>query len=178
MELLSTISNSTPKFVENQTLPLLFDCLPDRAPPREATIERAKYWQALSALSALCLQPQLFEILVVRLTTKLDLICTPTIKSQVQEAEAEPTAAYAHSILKTIAQTLSAKVAKGHSDVPKYIDRLVPSLYNICIYSAIMSNDNYMVATDPRIIVISGEIISLVMQSLSLSLVSLHLKVV
>lgn len=166
--MLSTISDSNPKHIEEQTLPLLFGSLPDHAPPREASAERAKYRQVLSAIGALCLQPQLFETLIIRLTTKLDLICSQTIKSPIKEAEAEPTAAYAHSILKTIVQTLSAKVGKGHPDVPKYIERLVPRLYNLCIYSALLSDGSYMVATDPRLITISGEIISLVIQTLSL----------
>lgn len=168
LDLLSTISISSPRHVEEQTLPLLFSSLPDIAPPRDASAERAKYWRVLSALSVLCVQPELFETLIVRLTTKLDLICVPSSNPASEGRDVEPSAAYAHSILKTVAQTLSTKMDKNHPDVAKYVDRLLPRLYNLFIYSALLSSEQTMVATDHRLISITGEIITLVVQSVSL----------
>jgi DNA repair/transcription protein MET18/MMS19 len=149
--------------VKDKVLPMLFSSLPDQAPPREASDERAKYWRTLSALSRLCLQSELFESLIIRLTTKLDLICVPLSK----DVDVEPSAAYAHSILKTIADTLASKVDKRHLDVPKYVDRLVPHLYNLFIYSAVVPNAPDMVATDSRLVGIAAQIISLVTETLS-----------
>ncbi|EPQ56802.1 hypothetical protein GLOTRDRAFT_128555 [Gloeophyllum trabeum ATCC 11539] len=147
LDLLSTVSTRSPMHVEGTTLPLLFSTLPDRAPPREAASERAKCWQTLAFLSKLCKQPSLFETLVVRLTTKLDLICGSTAHSQ---EDIEPSAAYAHSILLTLRNVLKDKVDLGHLDVAKYLDRLATGLH--------------MVASEPRLLKTAGEIITLVVQ--------------
>lgn len=166
LDVLSTISVSAPRHVQEQTLPLLFESLPDHAPSREAASDRAKSWCVLSALSALCVHPELFEILVIRLTTKVDLICIPITKRSAEDEE--PNAAYAHSLLNIIANTLSAKVDKGHLDVAKYIDRLVPRLYNLFIYSALLGEGQGFAATDPRLVNVAGKIITLVVQCLPL----------
>ncbi|EJF59029.1 ARM repeat-containing protein [Dichomitus squalens LYAD-421 SS1] len=168
LDLLSTISSFAPSHVSGNTLPMLFTALPDRAPPRDAEAERVKYWRTLAALRKLCTQPDLFETLVVRFSTKLDLICVPS--SPIAEGEdREPSAAYAHSILKTLADVLSIKIEKGHTDVVKYVDRLVPRLYNLFIYSALASEERPMVAPDPRLLAVAAQIITLVTQSLNAS---------
>ena len=150
-----------------QTLPLLFSSLPDKAPARAATADRAKYWQILSALSKLCIQQELFEIIVIRLSTKLDLVCVPTTSSTKEsDSDFEPSAAYAHAILTTLANALRTKVELEHTDIPKYIDRLVSRLYNLFIYSALLSVDISTVAMDARVIGIAAQIITLVVQTL------------
>ncbi|TFK39917.1 Dos2-interacting transcription regulator of RNA-Pol-II-domain-containing protein [Crucibulum laeve] len=165
LDLLSSISAISPRRVEEQTLPLLFSSLPDTSPPRDAAVERAKYFRVLSALNKLCAQPELFETLVVRLTTKLDLICVPTLEENL-EVDLEPAAAYAHALLKTITSTLFTKVHQGHPDVAKYVDRLLPRVYNLFIYSALAHNPKAIIATDPRLVKVAGELITLVTQSL------------
>ena len=166
LELLTAISSTAPKHVSQTTLPLLFSSLPDTAPPRTAEAERLKYWTTLSFLGRLCLQADLFETLVVRLSTKLDLICVPQTNSGSNaEEDHEPTGAYAHSILKTLADAFRKKVARGDPDVAKYIDRLVLRLFNLHIYSALVSEGDYLPATDPRLVSVSAEIITLVVQS-------------
>ena len=85
------------------------------------------------------------------------------------EEELETAAAYAHSILKTLANVLSAKLDEGHTDVVKYIDRLVPRLYNLFIYSALVGEERPMAATDPRLLSVAAHIVTLVSQSLSAS---------
>ena len=78
----------------------------------------------------------------------------------------EPTAAYAHSILRTLADAMAKKVELGHPDTSKYADRLLPRLFNLHIYSALVSGGDYLVATDPRLVSVSAEITSLVLQTL------------
>ncbi|KZT67370.1 ARM repeat-containing protein [Daedalea quercina L-15889] len=164
LDLLTTISASAPCHVAETTLPLLFSSLPDRAPPRDAQAARLKYWRTLASLTKLCTQPDLFETLVVRLLTKLDLVCVPP---NVEDGDMEPGAAYAHSLLRTVVDVLRTKVESGHADVIKYVDRLVPRLYNLFIYSTLMSNGTYMVATDPRLVSVAAQVITLVVQMLS-----------
>ena len=169
LDLLVAIGDRAPHHLAEQTLPLLFGYLPDKAPLREATAEREKCWLTLSTLRSLCLLPNLFENMVIRLITKLDLISFPHAgQSLAVSDDLEPSAAYAHMILKTLAQTLGTKVKEKHTDVSKYIDRLVPSLFNIFVASAFISDEREMIATEPRLIQAAGEIITLVMQSLSI----------
>lgn len=104
-------------------------------------------------------------MLVVRLITKLDLLCSSGAASGVDDTE--PTAAYAHSILRTISDALATKVEKGHMDVPKYIDRLLPRLYHLHIYSALTPGEDTVgtVAADARLVAVSAEIVTLIVQS-------------
>ncbi|KAJ2933120.1 hypothetical protein H1R20_g3952, partial [Candolleomyces eurysporus] len=151
LELLSTISEVCPRQVVEQTLPILFSSLPDSAPPREAASERAQTWKTLSYLQTLCTEPELFEVLVIRLTTKLELLCS---RSSSEEADPEPTAGYAHAILKTLANTLSTKLTKNHTDVAKYLDRLVVRIFNIFVYAAFTAEGDKrpMILSDHRLL--------------------------
>ncbi|KAG6909334.1 hypothetical protein DXG01_000934 [Tephrocybe rancida] len=161
LDVLKTISQTAPQHLEEQTLPMLFSALPEQSPPRDAALERVKAWRILLALKTLCVHPQLFETLVIRLTTKVDLICLPASKYDAME-DIEPHAAYAHSLLKTIADTLAIKVDAAHPDVPKYIERLVPGLYNLFFFSALQQES--AIATDHRLVRTAGDIITLVTQ--------------
>lgn len=166
MDLLSSISAISSRHVKEQTLPLLFSSLPDIAPARTSITERLKYLRTLTALGKLCIQQELFETLVIRLSTKLDLVCVPT-NSPLAKDDPEPTAAYAHSILTVLANTLQTKVDLKHVDIPKYIDRLVSRLYNLFIYGALISADDSTAATDHRVIAVAARIITLIVQTLS-----------
>lgn len=177
LNLLTTIASIAPHHIEEQTLPLLFRTLPDVAFSRDAIKERANCWRTLSALQTLCVQPELFETLVIRLTTKLDLVCFPANGAQVKIVDTEPNAAYAHSILTTISNTLSTKVEKSHPDVGKYIERLVPHIYNLFIFSALGSDEQRLLASDPRLVQVAGKIISLIVQTLPPQSVFLHRRI-
>lgn len=160
LELFTAISSTSPQHVVQTTLPLLFTSLPDRAPVRNAESERLKYWRTLSFLKRLCIQPDLFEMLVVRLSTKVDLVCTSSPDGE----DKEPTTAYAHSLLSTLANTFAKKAALGHVDIVKYLDRLVPRLFNLHIYAALTTPDGSSVASHPRLVAVSGDIITCVLQ--------------
>ena len=144
------------------TLPLLFSSLPDQAPARDDVEGREKYRMGLSALSRLCAQPNLFETLVVRLSVRLSLLYAPATVPE----DAEPSAAYAHALLSTIADVLARKVENGDVDVSKYLDRLVPRLFNLALYGAAVNTENTGIA-DPRVIDAISRLINLVTQSLS-----------
>ncbi|CAL1714198.1 unnamed protein product [Somion occarium] len=164
LELFIAISTTAPRHVTETTLPLLFSSLPDRAPPRSADADRLRVWHILAFLKKLCIQSDLFEMFVVRLSTKLDLVCTPRTAAEGEESDVEPSAAYAHSILRTLADVLAIKVDKEHPDVAKYIDRLLPRLYHLHIYSALSAEESQAIATDERLVAVSAEIITLIMQ--------------
>ena len=144
------------------TFPLLFSALPDQAPAREDFEGREKYRTGLSALSRLCVHPDLFETLVVRLSVRLSLLYAPATAPE----DPEPSAAYVHALLSTLADVLSRKVESGDVDVSKYSDRLVPRLFNLAVYGTLGTTGSTGVV-DPRVTSVIAQLVSLVTQSLS-----------
>ncbi|TFY77934.1 hypothetical protein EWM64_g6077 [Hericium alpestre] len=130
----------------------------------------------IGAVFACNVVSQMEVTLVVRVLTKLDLLCLPASASLQltkgeAEADEEPTAAYAHALLTTLANVLAKKVERKDVDVPKYIDQLVPRLFNLFIYSALTfsaSNESRQgfVAATPKLLTVAGRIINLVVQTL------------
>ncbi|KAG1876711.1 ARM repeat-containing protein [Suillus subalutaceus] len=166
LTLLSAIAGIAPHHLSSQTLPILISFLPDVTPSRDATTQRAFYWRALSSLSALCVQPQLFETLVVRLIAKLDLLCAI---SPTRTIDQESTTAYAHAILTALANTLDVKVSSKDVDVPKYAEQLLPHIFRLYLDAALASSEVVAVAADPRLLQVGARIIRLVSQTLNVA---------
>lgn len=162
LDLFAAISAITPRHISQTTLPQLFASLPDRAPDRSADVERLRCWRTLAFLRRLCVQSELFEMLVVRLSTKLDLICA--FQPTPETTDLEPTAAYAHSVLRTLGDTLAVKVDKGDADVVKYVDRLLPRLFHLHFLGALSSSGEYAVAADSRLVTVTAQMLTLVVQ--------------
>ena len=148
---LTTICAIHSPIIESITLPLLFHRLPDRAPSTTDSLAREKYRSILSSLSELCTQVTLFETLVIRVTTKLELLSeTPlnTATSEASEASEadtdadspeearECTIAYAWDLINTLSTVIDAKLAAKHTDVIKYFDQIVPRLYGFAVSAA------------------------------------------
>jgi len=138
----------------------LFIALPDDAPPRDSPIEISKYRHVLQLLARLCVQPTLFETLVIRLLAKLDILFTRAG----DVGDIEPVAAYAHSLLQTLSRVLAVKVKENHVDIPKYLDLLVIPLYNLFVSSALRRPDG--IATNERLLVVAGKVVSFVVRVL------------
>ncbi|TFY64788.1 hypothetical protein EVG20_g5838, partial [Dentipellis fragilis] len=86
------------------------------------------------------------------------------------EGDVEPAAAYAHALLATLGDVLSAKVVRADVDVPKYVDGLVPRLFNLFVYAAFAGaeseSESESVGTHPRVLGVAGRIVNLVVQTL------------
>ena len=80
--------------------------------------------------------------------------------------------------MKTLADVLGAKIEAGHTDVVKYIDRLVPRLFNLFVWAALElegeaeGGARARVATDPRLLAVGAQIVTLVTQTLTAACVS------
>lgn len=160
-QVLEAISTVTPKQIQGATLPLLFRGLPDRISSDSAQTERVQYLRALSALRRLCVPGPLFETLVVRLTTKLELLCA---SHRTTEAET----AYAFALIATLSTVLDQNVKAGHAEVQKYAERLVPRIYAIFMEAALgdSSVTESSIATDARLIEGGAKLITMMMRSL------------
>ena len=114
----------------------------------------------LQLLTRLCIQPALFETLVIRLSAKLDILFShPNVIG-----DSEPVAAYAHSLLQTLSRVLVVKVKENHVDIPKYLDLLIIPLYNLFISSALKEPGG--IATNERLLVVAGKVVSSVVRVL------------
>jgi DNA repair/transcription protein MET18/MMS19 len=123
LEVLQTLSSLSPSSVEDVALPPLFALLPDK-PPREDDIgTQTNCVHALTALETVCIHPQLFSRLLVRLSTKVELLVMD------RQSDVEAIVAYAHALLRTIYSALETKSARGDVDIPKYMERFIPRLY-------------------------------------------------
>ncbi|KZT59492.1 ARM repeat-containing protein [Calocera cornea HHB12733] len=166
LQVLGKISLTAPKALEDTCLPLLFGQLPDQAPPLEADDKREEYWRILSALQSLCLEPVLFQVLVVRLVSKLDIICALRIEAP-GPSVTEASAAYAHAILETLKRAIQAKIDAKHNDLPKYLDQLVPHLFSIFLRAALSPSTTPQVASSAVLILDASRIITLLTQTSS-----------
>ncbi|KZP01584.1 ARM repeat-containing protein [Calocera viscosa TUFC12733] len=168
LQVLGKISLVAPKALEDTCLPLLFGQLPDQAPPLEADEKREEYWRILSALHSLCLEPVLFQILVVRLVSKLDILCALRAEGP-GTSVTEASAAYGHAILETLKRAIQAKIVEKHKDLPKYLEQLVPHLFSIFLRAALSPSTAHQVACNAVLILDASQIITLLTQSASAS---------
>lgn len=159
---LAEIAKTNPSAIELQILPSLFNSLPDQAPTLEQDDLRQLYRRTLACLGVLCAQPTLFEILNVRILSKLALLADlPEVRGEDK--------IYAFALLGTLEKVLRKKVANKHADVPKYADQLLPRLFTFFAQDAV--DGGWGVGGEPRLIVAGGKIVELIVQSLSVECV-------
>ncbi|TFL01612.1 Dos2-interacting transcription regulator of RNA-Pol-II-domain-containing protein [Pterulicium gracile] len=164
LDLLSSIAEVNPRPVEEQTLPALFSALPDDASLFSNEKERNECWLTLGALSQLCVHPELFATFTRRMSTKLDLICVPSVAPQ----SLQNSVSYAYSLLATISKTLELKTAKDHADTAKYLDSLVWRLYNLFVFSALSPEEPvHFISRQEKLVQAASGIITLVVQILT-----------
>lgn len=96
----------------------------------------------MSSLSELCTQVTLFETLVIRVITKLELLSSdPPTTGETSEADSpqdarECSIAYAWDLINTLSTVIDNKLAAKHADVIKYYDQIVPRLYRFAVSAA------------------------------------------
>lgn len=148
---LVVISGLYPRIIEESTLPILFAVLPSSAPAINSA-EHTTYKRALISLAALCVHPDLFEILSLRLVARLEGI----------SSDLTPIAGlYAHHLLMTLQAVLREKVEKGNEDLPKYVEKFVPKLFALFILPTLESGGG---GGDGRLLMDAGKVITIVLQ--------------
>ena len=103
---------------------------------------REKYRSILDSLSQLCIQPALFETLVIRILTKLDLLSDstkPSADGDVDMAAAEAlecSVAYAWDLLNCLSGVIDVKLEAKHVDVVKHFHQIVPRVSGLAVSAA------------------------------------------
>lgn len=191
--------NPTAKVIEQVVLPVLLEKLPDRIEPfddpeerttgnamddTEAELDLAKsnIRRSLGALSRLCVAPFLFEAVVVKLFTKLELCCRPsarggsgqeesngvlgvtetseegkantTVHAQLQALQ-EANVGYARGLIHTLQTMVDSKRLNGHRDLAKYAKTLPSRLVRLTLSgleTAGQRADELGIATHPAVV--------------------------
>ncbi|GAA5990089.1 hypothetical protein JCM10908_005818 [Rhodotorula pacifica] len=166
LDALVVIARMYPRVIENLTLPLLLATLPTAPLPLPGSAESDDYRRALEALAALCIHPDLFEILVLRLLARLDE--TLAISAPVGSSDYTAATLYAHHLLATLRAVIQEKIKRGHVDVAKYIESFVPRLSALLIlpttFALAAPDASRPVATDPRLVLDAGRVVNLIVQ--------------
>lgn len=138
---LGTICAIHSPIVESVTLPLLFHRLPDQAPSTTDVTAREKYRSILHSLSEICVQPSLFQTLVIRINTKLEILSSASqrtvLDSDTPEQARECAVAYAWDLVNALSTVVDAKLAAKHADLVRYFDQIVPRLYGLAVTAAV-----------------------------------------
>lgn len=157
------MSKFSSELLQETTLPALFAALPDSAPPKHELSEHVRYRRILASLATLCTTAPLFETLVIRTTSKLDLLCRP----HPIDFDLESSAAYAYAILSTLRDVVDKKVQSKNADLPKYGERLVLPLYDIFLKSSVSPEDVHSVTSNSRVLLIAAKIVNLITRTLN-----------
>jgi DNA repair/transcription protein MET18/MMS19 len=167
LALLQFISNSSPRIIEDTTLPSFFALLPDHAPSKDKDDDAyVRCVHALTCLGGLCVHPDLFSILLIRLFTKVELLMGTDYQDQ---QTVEDAIGYAHALLKTLYSTIFIKYNAGDSDLPKYIERFVPRVYFLFFNATQDILAARPVSRNQIIVADAAEIVTLIVASLNQS---------
>lgn len=159
-------ANPTARVIEQVVLPVLLEKLPDRIEPvgnpeersagnavdeieAELDLAKANIRRSLGALSRLCVAPFLFEAVVVKLFTKLELCCRPssrpmagvdndegkdatTVQMQARVLQ-EANLGYARGLILTLQTMVDLKRQNAHRDLAKYAQTLPSRLVSLTL---------------------------------------------
>jgi DNA repair/transcription protein MET18/MMS19 len=154
-----------PRIVETSTLPILFALLPSSAPSSSSS-ESEIYRRSLTSLASLSLHPDLFEILSLRLLARLEGVCASSFPDPLEQSN---NSLYAHHLLATLRAVLAQKAEKGHEDIQKYVEKLVPRLFAIFVLPTVTSMDKGEVAKDARLLADVGEVVASIIQKVDVA---------
>lgn len=182
--------NPTAQVIEEVVLPVLLEKLPDRIEPlddpegrttgnamddteAELDLIKSNIRRSLGALSRLCVAPFLFEAVVVKLFTKLELCCRPstrgsedgilgvtetneegkatsTVSEQLQALQ-EANVGYARGLILTLQTMVDLKRQNGHRDLVKYAQTLPSRLVSLTL-SGLGAGEEPSIAARPAVV--------------------------
>ncbi|UZJ54019.1 hypothetical protein CBS101457_003339 [Exobasidium rhododendri] len=150
------------KVIEESTLPLLFGLLPDRIAGQGNDKVKGDIRRSLGGLARLCDSTELFDMMIVRLSTKLDLVCASA-------EERESNIGYARGIVNTIRIVLEEKMKRKDRDTARY-GSLIPRLIGNVVEASLRSTkDRLAVAVDRFVIQDIGSLVTLLTRCLDVT---------
>lgn len=158
MSALADIAKTKPQLILDITFPAFLAELPDSSDiveKRDASMRPRKgYKMILAALAQISSEQEIFQVLLRRLFSKLDIVLS-SMSSRIISYLAPSSITYPHAILGTIFLVVQKKAQSSDVDLPSYMETLVPTLLCRVIVASTI--------TDPRTrILCSREVVHVV----------------
>ncbi|KAF9359838.1 hypothetical protein BGX26_011306 [Mortierella sp. AD094] len=153
---LASLALIMPNVIRSMALPALFEMLPSSQSDMEVdtVIQKKSPEYILNAVTKIGLEPTLFADIVPHILEKIDLVSSDSHS---------PSATYSISLLTTLLVLLRAKAELKHSDIPQYLDQLVPRLLGMCIFPTVSADDADHIMKKPEILDIVAGITRILM---------------
>ncbi|KAF9903591.1 hypothetical protein BX616_001587, partial [Lobosporangium transversale] len=147
---LASLASIMPGVVRSIALPAFFEMLPTSQNDMDVDtiIQKKSPEYILSAVTKIGQEPTLFADVVPQILEKIELILRDF-------AGANTT--YPISLLTTLLTLLRAKAENDHSDLPQYLNQLVPHLIGMCVLPTVSSDDGNHIMKNAEILdVVAG----------------------
>ena len=139
-----------PGVIRSIALPALFEMLPTTQNDMDVdtVVQKKSPEYILNAVTKIGLEPTLFADVVPPILEKIEVVSTEFNSSS---------ATYPIALLTTLLVLVRSKAERKHSDLPQYLDSLVPRLIGMCIYPTVSLDDADNVMKNPEILnVVAG----------------------
>jgi DNA repair/transcription protein MET18/MMS19 len=133
LEALAEVAKIKPQLILDITFPAFLAELPDTetGERRDASMKvRKGYKEILAAFAQVSTERAIFEVLLRRLFSKLDIVLSSIPSSVAGLMLATSTVTYPHAIIGTIYLVLQKKSLRSDVDLPSYMETLLPTLLN------------------------------------------------
>ncbi|KAG0210627.1 hypothetical protein BGX28_009152 [Mortierella sp. GBA30] len=156
LDSLASLALIMPEVIRSMALPALFETLPTSQNDMDVdtVVQKKSPEYILNAVTKIGLEPSLFADVVPPILEKIDLVSSDLNSSN---------ATYPIALLTTLLVLVRSKAERGHSDLPQYLDNLVPRLIGMCVYPTVSQDDADNVMKNPEILDVVAGITRVVM---------------
>ncbi|KAG9326737.1 hypothetical protein KVV02_008627 [Mortierella alpina] len=134
LDSLASLALIMPGVIRSMALPALFEMLPTTQNDMDVdtVVQKKSPEYILNAVTKIGLEPTLFADVVPPILEKIEVVSSEFNSSN---------ATYPIALLTTLLVLVRSKAERKHSDLPQYLDSLVPRLIGMCIYPTVSSDD-------------------------------------
>jgi DNA repair/transcription protein MET18/MMS19 len=168
LEALAEVANIKPQLILDITFPAFLAELPDTetGERRDASMKvRKGYKEILAAFAQVSTERAIFEVLLRRLFSKLDIVLSSTPTPVASLTIATSTITYPHAIIGTIYLVLQKKSLRSDVDLPSYMETLLPTLLNKIIVPATINGPHTRVLCSREILHVVSLIVNTVVRT-------------
>jgi DNA repair/transcription protein MET18/MMS19 len=169
---LADLAKSKPQLILDIAFPAFLAELPDSevSEKRDASIRQRKgYKEILASLAQISSERVIFEVLLRRLFSKLEVVLSSTLLEIIAYLATTSSITYPHAIIATIFLVIQKKSLSHDSDLPSYVDSLVPTLLNKVVVPAAIPGPKTGILCSPEILNVVALIVNAVVREADVS---------
>ena len=168
LDVLAEVARKKPQLILDIALPVFLAELPDSetSETRDLVRRRKPYKAVLAALAQISSERVIFEVLLRRLFSKLDIILSSIFRfTSSLIPDSTSSISYPHAILGTIFLILRNKAESEDADLPSYVDTLIPTLLSKVIIPAAIPGPRTRVLCSPEVVHVVSLIINVIVRT-------------